>query len=248
MTETKAPLVYSAIASVMADLARTGIGKDSTNEHDRYRYRSIDAVLNALSPVLARHGLVILPNVLNREVVERTSKAGGLLLHTVLLVRFAFVAAVDGSTHEIEVFGESSDRADKGLNKALVAAYKYAVTQVFCIAYAGTDDADAVTEQAGGLRKAAPTGRARTSARPAPSPETMIAGTTTDEMAEHFADALNAATSRDGLHAVGDLIKRAPLPETVRNALRILYVDRQTALAELESDRAELDAVTGTRP
>lgn len=43
------PQVYAKIAAVQGDLAKQGIGKDSENTFDRYKFRGIDAVYNALA-------------------------------------------------------------------------------------------------------------------------------------------------------------------------------------------------------
>lgn len=237
MSET-VPLVYSVIAQVAADLSRTGVGKDAQNEHDRYRYRSIDAVLAALAPLLARHGLVILPTITARDVIERSSKSGGLLLHTVIAVRFRFVAAADGSSVDVEVFGESTDRADKGLGKALTAAYKLAVTEVFCIAYAGSDDADAVTEEARGNART----RRGSSAGSTRSDGALMVNV--DEAVANWSDQIDAAGTVAELHAVADLLKLAPSAVRLDRALRSRFADRLDALRAVEADRAELDGVT----
>jgi hypothetical protein len=146
-TAVQAPAVYSAIASVMGDLAKQGIGKNQTNTYDKYKFRGIDDVYNALAPMLARHGLLILPRVLERTSEERTSQKGGAVFYITVAVEFDFVAAADGSVHTIRAYGEAMDRGDKGTNKAMTAAYKYACFEAFCIPTAGSDDADAETHE-----------------------------------------------------------------------------------------------------
>lgn len=141
------PHVYTAIVSVIADMAKEGIGKDSTNEQQRYRFRGIDSVYNALAPKLAAHGLCILPRVVAKEASERESKNGGVLLYTRLTVEFDLVSAKDGSNHTICTVGEAMDSADKSSNKAMSAAYKYAAFMAFCIPTEGDNDADATTHE-----------------------------------------------------------------------------------------------------
>lgn len=147
MDATKTKHVYEAIAAVMADLAKDGIGKSRINEHDRYRFRGIDDVYNALAPALAKHRLVVLPRVLSRESVERSSANGRALFYVTVQVAFDFVSAVDGSVHTVMTYGEAMDRADKATNKAMSAAYKYAAMQAFCIPTEGDNDADATTHE-----------------------------------------------------------------------------------------------------
>jgi hypothetical protein len=139
--------VYKAIAAVTAEIAKEGISKDRKNEQQNYKFRGIDDVYNALSPVLAKHGLVILPRVLNRECVERVTSKGGAIFYVTVEVEFDFIAAEDGSRHTVKTFGEAMDLADKATNKAMSAAYKYAAMQAFCIPTEGDNDADAITHE-----------------------------------------------------------------------------------------------------
>lgn len=135
--------VYKAISAITADLSKIGISKDSTNSQQNYKFRGIDAVYGALSPLLAKHGLCVLPRVIDRTVSEQTSKSGGVLFYTALKVEFDFVAAEDGSKHTVCTIGEAMDSGDKSSNKAMSAAYKYACFQAFCIPTEGDNDADA---------------------------------------------------------------------------------------------------------
>ena len=155
--------VYKTIAAIQAELAKTGISKDRKNEQQGYKFRGIDDVYSALSPLLAKHGLCILPRMLSREVVERRNAKGNALFYVTVEAEFDFVCAEDGSTHTVRTFGEAMDSGDKATNKAMSAAYKYAAFQAFAIPTEGDNDADATThevvsahvspEQLGALRK-----------------------------------------------------------------------------------------------
>jgi ERF superfamily len=138
--------VYEAIKNVMAEIGTAGISKDRNNQQQGYKFRGIDDVYNALNPVLARHGLILLPKVLERSQVERQSSKGNTLIYTTLTVQFTAVA-MDGSTAEIVTVGEAMDSADKSSNKAMAAAYKYAAMMLFCIPTEGDNDADATTHE-----------------------------------------------------------------------------------------------------
>lgn len=135
--------VYQAINAVQADLSVSGISKDRTNSFDKYQFRGIDDVYNVLSPLLAKHGLCILPRMIARESVERESQKGGALFYVTVEAEFDFVSAKDGSKHTVKTFGEAMDRGDKATNKAMSAAYKYAAFQAFAIPTEGNPDADA---------------------------------------------------------------------------------------------------------
>jgi hypothetical protein len=139
--------VYQAINAVQAELSKEGIGKDRSNQQQGYKFRGIDDVFNALSPLLSRHGLCILPRCTERVCVERTNAKGTALFYVTVRAEFDFVSAEDGSLHTVTTYGEAMDSGDKATNKAMSAAYKYAAMQAFSIPTEGDNDADAQTHE-----------------------------------------------------------------------------------------------------
>lgn len=137
--------VYNAISAVQGELAECGISKSRKNQQQGYAFRGIDEVYNTLAPILSKHGLVILPRMIERTVSERESKSGQPLFFTVVKAEFDFVAGDDGSKHTVTTYGEAMDSADKATNKAMSAAMKYACLMTFTIPTEGDNDADAVT-------------------------------------------------------------------------------------------------------
>lgn len=138
--------VYQLISAVSGDLCKEGISKDRINTQGTgYKFRGIDDIYNAISPIMAKHGLVILPRILNREITERVSAKGNALFYVVVDAEFDFVSSHDGSKHTVKTFGEAMDSGDKATNKAMSGAYKYAAFQTFCIPTEGDNDADATT-------------------------------------------------------------------------------------------------------
>lgn len=137
--------VYQCIANVQGALAKSGISKDSENTFDRYKFRGIDAVYNALAPLLAEHGLCVLPRIIERDCQERTSKKGDPMFYVTVTAEFDFVSSGDGSCHTVRTYGEAMDRSDKATNKAMSAAYKYAAFMTFAIPTEGDNDADATS-------------------------------------------------------------------------------------------------------
>lgn len=148
--------VYQAINAVQAALAAEGISKSRKNEQQGYKFRGIDEVYNAISPLLAKHGLCILPRCTERLCVERTNAKGTALFYVTVRAEFDFVSSEDGSKHTVTTYGEAMDSGDKATNKAMSAAYKYAVMQGFSIPTEGDNDADAYTHEVQGKRAAKP--------------------------------------------------------------------------------------------
>ena len=139
--------VYQAINAVQMALVAEGISKDRRNQQQGYNFRGIDDIYNAVSPILAKSGLCILPRVLSRDCIERQTQKGGTLFYVTVEVEFDFVAAEDGTKHTVKTYGEAMDSADKATNKAMSAAYKYAIMQAFAIPTEGDNDADAHTHE-----------------------------------------------------------------------------------------------------
>jgi hypothetical protein len=149
--------VYQAINAVQLALSKEGIAKDRNNAAQGYKFRGIDEVYNALSPLLAKNGLCILPRCTERVCVERTNAKGTALFYVTVRAEFDFVASEDGSKHTVTTYGEAMDSGDKATNKAMSAAYKYAAMQAFSIPTEGDNDADASThEVAAGKRVPSP--------------------------------------------------------------------------------------------
>lgn len=135
--------VAPSMLAVAADLCVMGIGKDARNAQQGFNFRGIDSVMNAISPLLVKHSLLIIPNIESREVSEKASKNGGVLFYTVLRVSYSIVNVLDGSSVRVGPFyGEAMDSADKSTNKAMSVAYKYMIFQTFCVPVQGMDDPD----------------------------------------------------------------------------------------------------------
>ena len=137
--------VYKAIAAVQGELAKVGIAKANRNSQQGYNFRGIDDVYAALSPLLAKHGLCVIPRVIDRTMLEKTTSKGNPLFYVTVHAEFDFVSAEDGSKHTAATYGEAMDSGDKATNKAMSAAYKYAAFMTFAIPTEGDNDADATT-------------------------------------------------------------------------------------------------------
>lgn len=139
--------VFRAINNVQKKLAETGISKGHYNTEQKYNFRGIDDIYNALANLLADNKLCIIPYVVNRTREQKTSKNGGIIFVTTVEVEYTIISSADGSQVKCKTFGEAMDSADKSTNKAMSAAYKYMCFQVFCIPTEGDNDADKSTPE-----------------------------------------------------------------------------------------------------
>ena len=220
--------VYKAINAVQADLAKEGITKNRKNQQQGYNFRGIDDVFNALSPLLARHGLCILPRILTRHCDERQSKNGGVMSYVTVEAEFDFVCASDGSRHVVRTFGEAMDSADKATNKAMSAAYKYAAFQAFAIPTEGDNDADAHTPQP--APKQQPPRQAPQPAAPNP----LI----TDSQRNHLMAIYGGAPRADRLADANEILRKAsPTWKDVQSFSELTASAADYLIKQLESLR-----------
>jgi hypothetical protein len=130
------PSVVEAMASVMEEVR--AVGKTGTNTQQGYKFRGIDAVVNAVGPALRRHGVVVLPmleEATYRDVQTSTGKASR---ECTVKVRYRFYGPA-GDYVEAVTPGESMDFGDKGAPKAMSVAYRIVLLQALCLP---TDEVD----------------------------------------------------------------------------------------------------------
>ena len=133
--------IFKALSAVQSDLSIVGIAKNQQNSHQGYKFRGIDDVLNTLAPIIAEHGVLIIPNVLSKDVKTINTARGGVASHVILEVGFVLYDQ-EGDSICHTAYGEAIDTSDKAVNKAMTAAYKYFLFQAFCIPIEGLEDAD----------------------------------------------------------------------------------------------------------
>lgn len=136
--------IYGSIAKIMEEVP--AISKDKRNAQQGFMYRGIDDVMNAFQPLLAKHKVFIVPQVLEQKREERTTSKGSTLLYSICTIKYTFYAE-DGSYIEAITVGEGMDSGDKATNKAMAIAMKYALFQVFCIPT--EDDPDGEAQELG---------------------------------------------------------------------------------------------------
>ena len=128
--------IYAALASVMEDCK--GVAKRDRNDHQKFMFRGIDAVVNAVGPILRKHGVIVVPNVehVTYDVVQTTTGKPATACR--VLVTYTFYAS-DGSSIDSRVAAEAWDAGDKAAPKAMSVAFRTALLQALALP---TDEAD----------------------------------------------------------------------------------------------------------
>ena len=143
--------IYGLIAQAMKKVGT--IGKNSVNEQQKYKFRGIDAVYNALNPVMSDLGLFICPEILDHRREERETEktyngntTKSILKYSILTIKYT-IYAPDGSNVSCVVVGEGMDSGDKASNKAMSVAMKYAMFQLLMIPTEEMVDPDRETHE-----------------------------------------------------------------------------------------------------
>jgi hypothetical protein len=236
--------IYKAIIGITADLIKDGgIGKTRMNEQQKFRFRGIEDIQNALAPLLVKHQVCIVPTFANRRTEQYDSRHGGKIFSTVVEGVFDLVSAKDGSSVRVTIPGEAMDTGDKSTNKAMSMAMKYASLLTFCIPTEG-EDADAATHDLkGGANanlEAGPAGvdngaeSSQTSTPPASVPQSKRA--LTKVVRVNGKRVRTAGIEADQLAAIWDAVGRSG-KEKVAQALKAFGVEKSVYLFKDEAQQ-----------
>jgi len=111
--------VHEAWANTMRDLAP--VPKGGYNDAQRFKFRGIDQVMNALAGPMRTHGTFVIPEILDARY---EASQDGRFTSARLTVRFTLYGpngdSIAGSSQ-----GEAKDTYDKATSKAMAMAFKY---------------------------------------------------------------------------------------------------------------------------
>ena len=128
--------IYADLAKVMRSVDH--VGKGDFNSHQKFSFRGIDGVLNAVGPALREHNVVVYPRLHDVSYEEVKTSGGKASTACRVVVDYIF-ASVDGSTVETRVAAESWDTGDKAMPKAMSVAMRTALIQALALP---TDEPD----------------------------------------------------------------------------------------------------------
>jgi gp68 len=128
--------VHQALSKVMGDVQ--AVRKDSKNQAQKFLFRGIDAVLNAVGPALRKHGVTILPEDVEVHRSNGTTASGKQTAEVVVKVTYRVYGPTGDSIHG-KVAAEAMDFGDKAIAKAMSVAYRTFLLQALTIP---TDEPD----------------------------------------------------------------------------------------------------------
>ena len=116
----------------------TGVGKNNVNEQQGFKFRGIDAVVNAVGPALRKHGGFMIPNLQSVEYDTAATRSGGTMNIARVRVEYA-IFGTEGEPIAGVVAAEAFDSGDKATAKAMSVAYRTFILQALCLP---TDEPD----------------------------------------------------------------------------------------------------------
>lgn len=129
--------VHEALAAVMADVQ--AVRKGDRNQQQGYSFRGIDAVVNAVGPVLRKHKVTVSPRVDSYEYgTVEVGKNRTPMGHVRVIVTYTFHGP-EGDSLPAQAPGEAMDSGDKATPKAMSVAYRTALLQALALP---TDEPD----------------------------------------------------------------------------------------------------------
>lgn len=128
--------IYAALAAVMDDCK--AVAKRDRNDHQRFMFRGIDAVVNAVGPILRKHQVIVAPNVEHVTYDTVQTSTGKPATACRVMATYTFYAT-DGSSIDTRVAAEAWDAGDKAAPKAMSVAFRTALLQALALP---TDEPD----------------------------------------------------------------------------------------------------------
>lgn len=147
MVDTNTPItVHMALARVAGDVGAVGKGGKMEAGPARYKYRTLDDLMDTVHGPLAKHGVTFAPsNIQMLDTLEKTTKSGGIQYHLRAIVTYAIYGPA-GDCIYATVIAEGTDSGDKAGNKLMSTAFKYTLGQVLHIPFT-MDDQDATLSE-----------------------------------------------------------------------------------------------------
>lgn len=138
--------VHQAIAAAALAVGAVGKGGKMEAGPARYKYRTLDDLMNAVHEPLCDNGVTFVPsNIQMLDTIEKTTKSGSIQYHLRALVTYAIYGPA-GDCVYATVIAEGTDTGDKAGNKLMSGAYKYAIGQVLSIPFS-MEDQDATLSE-----------------------------------------------------------------------------------------------------
>lgn len=134
--------ILKAINNIHKKVAECGVNKNglaeiknkTTNATFTFNYQKLEDIYAVISPMMAEEGIICIPSVVSEvETIEQYK------VRSKVTVDYTFSHLDDGSSITVRSIGEDSDNGGRSTVKAMSAAHKTALKQMFLIPVVGED-------------------------------------------------------------------------------------------------------------
>lgn len=139
--------VHTAVVRAMRDLGKIGKADRFDAPGTKFSFRGVDRVVNAVAPILRKHGLFVMPEVRATEYRDVPRANGGRSHECVVTVAWHWIGP-KGDELVAVTMGEALDTADKATSKAQAVAWRTCLIQMLAIP-TGDPDPDSVLIERG---------------------------------------------------------------------------------------------------
>lgn len=137
MEQNKKITAIESLTGVMQKIS--GVAKRDRNEAQRFNFRGIDAVVNAVGPALREVGGAIIPTVIEKNYERGTTKNGSSTVEVFLTIEYAWHGTDGGEPIRAVVVAEAMDMSDKATAKAMSVGLRTYLLQTLMLP---TDEKD----------------------------------------------------------------------------------------------------------
>lgn len=223
--EKKEVQIIVLLSKVMEDVG--AVRKAERNQAQNFNFRGIDAVVNAVSPALRKHGVIVVPEVQSNEYTTvEVGKNRTTMGHARVTVTYKFYAP-DGSYIPATVSAESMDSGDKATAKAFSVAFRTCLLQTLALPTDETDPDHDVYE------RSTPAPKAKVGSASKPRAEELDGLLTNEQRQQLMAACANAGipvqamADKAGVDWDGD-VKESDIP-ALREAFKELKAAKEGA-------------------
>lgn len=122
--------LYAKIAEIMGELDR--IPKSGYNKQFNYNYVTESDVVGSVRPLMAKHKLVMIPEIRRYKVEEFKGKYNSMQIGTIE-IRWNVIDGESGEKVTFTMVGKGVDNLEKDIYKAITGNKKYALITLFMI-------------------------------------------------------------------------------------------------------------------
>ncbi len=160
--------LHECLAQTMAEVGY--VQKDATNDFQRYKYASAEAVLRKVNTSLSSQGVCCASTaeLVSHETIQGPKKA---TFHAIVKLSLTFHKGSDQIT--VSGLGSGSDTGDKAVMKANTAALKYCLANAFLISWGDDPEADVETDKNAASSNGSAKPKPKPSARARTAPQTQ---------------------------------------------------------------------------